>query len=150
MIIFSDTSALVKRYVSETGSTWVRQITSSRSGNLIFVARITWVEARSAFARRQREGSLTLTDVAQLVQTLRSHFNTQYQVSEIDSTLIETAGQLVERYLLRAYDAVQLAAALRIHDFFKQNQLMFVAADDRLLNIAAAIGLLTDNPNRHP
>ncbi len=81
---FGDSSALVKWYISETGSAWVQQITDPQTGNLLFIARITWVEVISAFARRQREGSLTFADVAQVIQEFRD-FNTQYQVIELEN-----------------------------------------------------------------
>ncbi len=109
---FLDSSALVKRYVSETGSAWIQLLTSSQTGNLLFIARITWVEVISAFARRQREGSLTSADVALVIQTFRSDLNTQYQVIELDATLAVSAGQLVGQYPLRAYDAGKLASVL--------------------------------------
>ncbi len=150
---FLDSSALVKRYVSETGSAWIQQITDPQTGNSLFIARITWVEVRSALARRQREGSLTLAAVNQLIQIFRSDLNNQYQVIELDSTLAETAGQLVSQYPLRAYDAVQLASVLRIQPAFattQSTQLIFLTADNRLSAIATALGLLTDNPNNHP
>ncbi len=150
---FLDSSALVKRYVSETGSVWVQQITAPQTGNLLFIARITWVEVISAFARRQREGSLTSADVAQVIQTFRSDLNTQYQVIELDATLAVSAGQLVGQYPLRAYDAVQLASVLRIQPAFATTQstsLIFLTADNRLSAIAQTLGLLTDNPNHHP
>lgn len=150
---FLDSSALVKRYVSETGSAWIQQITDPQTGNSLFIARITWVEVLSAFARRQREGSLTSTLVNQLIQIFRSDLNNQYQVVELDSTLAETAGQLVSQYPLRAYDAVQLASVLRIQPAFattQSTQLIFLTADNRLSAIAIALGLLTDNPNNHP
>jgi len=149
---FTDSSALVKRYISETGSAWVQQITDPQTGNLLFIARITWVEVISALARRQREGSLTLADVAQVIQTFRSDLNNQYQVIELDSTLAVSAGQLVGQYPLRAYDAVQLASVLRILPAFattQSTQLIFLTADNRLSAIAQALGLLTDNPNHH-
>ena len=47
---FFDTSALVKRYVNETGSRWVQTITASATRNKIIVARITWVEVLSVLA----------------------------------------------------------------------------------------------------
>ena len=150
---FLDSSALVKRYVSETGSVWVQQITAPQTGNLLFIARITWVEVISAFARRQREGSLTSADVALVIQTFRSDLNTQYQVIELDAKLAVSAGQLVNQYPLRAYDAVQLASVLRIQPAFTTTQstsLIFLTADNRNSAIAGALGLLTDNPNHHP
>ncbi len=150
---FLDSSALVKRYISETGSAWVQLQTDQETGNLLFIARITWVEVISALARRQREGSLTSADVAFVENEFRSDLNNQYQVIELDSTLAQTAGQLVGQYPLRAYDAVQLASVLRIQPAFattQSTQLIFLTADNRLSAIATALGLLTDNPNNHP
>ena len=67
--------------------------------------------------------------------------------------LARAAGQLVVQYPLRAYDAVQLASALRVQLDLAQTEatpLTFLTADDRLIAIAQAEGLLTDNPNHHP
>lgn len=150
---FLDSSALVKRYISETGSAWVQQITDPQTGNLLFIARITWVEVISAFARRQREGSLTSADFAQVIHEFRSDLNTQYQVIELDATLAERAGQLVGQYPLRAYDAVQLASVLLLQPALattQSTQLIFLSADNRLSTIAISLGLLFDNPNHHP
>lgn len=150
---FLDSSALVKRYVPETGSTWIRALSAQETGNSLIIARITWVEVRSAISRREREGSLTPTDATLIIQRFRSELNNQYQVIELDATLAETAGQLVGQYPLRAYDAVQLASVLRIQPAFATTQstsLIFLTADDRLSAVAGALGLLTDNPNHHP
>ena len=150
---FLDSSALVKRYVPETGSAWIRALEASDPDNSLIIARITWVEVRSASARRQREGSLTFPDATLIIQRFRSDLNNQYQVIELDATLAETAGQLVNQYPLRAYDAVQLASVLRIQPAFattQSTQLIFLTDDNRLSAIAQALGLLTDNPNHHP
>lgn len=150
---FLDSSALVKRYVPETGSTWIRALSAQETGNSLIIARITWVEVRSAISRREREGSLTPTDATLIIQRFRSELNNQYQVIELDSTLAETAGHLVSQYPLRAYDAVQLASVLRIQPAFattQSTQLIFLTADNRLSAIATALGLVTDNPNNHP
>ncbi len=147
---FLNSSALVKRYIPETGSAWVRQLAPPQTGNELFIARITWVEVKSAIARRQREGSLTSTDRTLIVQRFRSDVNNQYQVIELDSTLAETAGQLVSQYPLRAYDAVQLASVLLLQPAFAMTpstQLIFLTDDNRLSTIAIAQGLLTDNPS---
>ncbi|NEQ28188.1 MAG: type II toxin-antitoxin system VapC family toxin [Microcoleus sp. SIO2G3] len=150
---FIDSSALVKQYVPEIGSAWIQQIVSANSGNLIIIARITWVEVLSALARRQREGSLNTTDVHLIIQRFRFDLNTHYQVVELDQVLTESAGQLINQYPLRAYDAIQLASALRIQPIFAPStatSLTFLSADNRLLLIAQTAGLLIDNPNNHP
>lgn len=150
---FLDSSALVKRYVPETGSAWVQALADVATGNLLIIARITWVEVLSALARRQREGSLSDTEVDLIIQRFGYDLNNQYQVVELDKVLAQRAGQLVNHYPLRAYDAVQLASVLHIQPAFARatsTSLVFLTADDRLLTIAQAAGLLTDNPNNHP
>jgi len=150
---FLDSSALVKRYVPEMGSAWMQAIADAATGNLLIISRITWVEVLSALARRQREGSLNATDVSLIIQQFRFDLTNQYSVVEINQILAESAGQLVNQYPLRAYDAVQLAAVLRIQPAFAMatsTPLVFLNADDRLLAIAQTAGLLTDNPNNHP
>jgi hypothetical protein len=67
--------------------------------------------------------------------------------------LVERAGELIVQYPLRAYDAVQLASALRVQSLLTsmpETQLIFVSADNRLLDIAQSAGLAIDNPNNYP
>ena len=52
---FVDSSALVKRYVQETGTSWVRGITRRRPSTHIYIAIITAVEVTSAVARRRAQ-----------------------------------------------------------------------------------------------
>jgi predicted nucleic acid-binding protein len=150
---FLDSSALVKRYVNETGSIWVQAITAPQTGNKLIIARITWVEVLSALARLQREGNLPPTNVTKAVQAFQYHLDTQYQVVELDRPLAQAAGQLVQRHPLRAYDSVQLASALKLQPAFARAtsaSLTFVSADNRLISVAQTEGLLTDNPNNYP
>jgi len=147
-LYFLDSSALVKRYIAETGSAWVRALTDPAAHNPLIIARITWVEVLSALARRRREGSLTPDDVAKAIRAFRYDLDMQYQVAELTLTLAEAAGQLVTQHPLRAYDAVQLASALGVQA--RAPTLIFLSADDRLIAVAQAAGLATDNPAHHP
>lgn len=152
-VYFLDSSAVAKRYISEIGTLWIRQITNPEIQNDLFIARITWVEVLSALARRQREGSLSAETVESIRSVFAIHIERQYGVLEIDRELTNLAGDLVGQYPLRAYDAVQLAAALRLKSTLNQAGLsdpIFLTADQRLLDIAIAAGLPCDNPNQHP
>jgi len=113
-LYFLDSSALVKRYVAEAGSAWIKAMTDPGAYNQLIIARIAWVEVISALARRQREESLTSGDVAQAIQPFRYDLDMQYQVVEMGVALADLAGELVIQHPLRAYDAVQLASALRV------------------------------------
>ena len=151
-IYFLDSSAVVKRYVVETGSAWIQTITSPHAGNQLIIARLTWVEVLSAFARRQREGSFTPADTVNALSSFRYDLDHQYRVVELSRALIEAAGQLVGKHPLRAADAVQLAAALQVLPAFaaaKTVSCAFLSGDDRLTSAAAAENLKAENPNWH-
>lgn len=151
-IYFLDSSAIVKRYVPEKGTRWIQDLCDRQASHQLFVAGITWVEVLSALARRRREGSFNDSQIEQIYLAIKSHWNNQYRILELDQTLTQQAGELVNQYPLRAYDAVQLASALRLEMALRQAQLtglVFLSADDRLLGVAQAVGLLSDNPNRH-
>ena len=149
---FLDTSALVKRYVSETGSIWIRDVAASEADNKLFVSRITWVEALSAFSRRKREDSLSASDTDIAIRAFQHDWDTQYHIVELDYPVINAAGRLVQRHPLRAYDSVQLASALSLNPTFSRiapDAFVFISADKRLTDLAQAEGLQTDNPNHH-
>lgn len=59
---YLDSSALVKRYVDEIGSDWLRTLLAPDHDTLVFISRMTIVEVVSAFARRLRDGSLSLEE----------------------------------------------------------------------------------------
>ena len=61
------------------------------------------------------------------------------------------AAQLTQRHPLKAYDAVQLAVALRQNRALAlvERSLIFVSGDKTLLSAAQAEGLATDNPFDH-
>jgi uncharacterized protein len=152
-VYFLDSSALLKRYVPEVGTAWVQSITDSQNQNRLIVAHIAWVEVCSAIARRQREGSVSDVQANQILMAFRFHWNSQYFTAAIDETVVNLAGQLVNKHPLRAYDAVQLSAALSIRNEINPADVTsfhFLTADDRLLAIAQSENLLVDNPNWHP
>jgi len=150
---YLDSSALVKRYVAEAGSIWLQPIVAPATGYLLLTSRITTVEVAGALARRRREGSLAPSDYTDALQAFRYDTFTQYRLVEVDASVSDLAGDLVEHHPLRAYDAVQLASALaanRILQLLALSLLTFLSADDRLVAAARAEGLMADNPNLHP
>jgi hypothetical protein len=48
---FLDTSALVKKYMTEVGTTWLETLTAPDLDNKIILARVTWVEAKVSSQR---------------------------------------------------------------------------------------------------
>ena len=150
-VVYFDTSALVKRYITEVGSDWVSALLENQSSTM-FTSHLTVIEGVCTFARRQREGMLSSEDFHELVTVFDYDFSYHYNVLDVEPIVIETARHLATRHPLRAYDAVQLATAWLLNqDLLRTNKppLTFICADDRLLSIAQAEELLTDNPNQH-
>jgi uncharacterized protein len=142
-IYFLDSSALVKRYVSEAGSLWVIQLLDPALKHNIFIAVIASVEMIAAISRRARSGSLT----AQAAST------TDFEIIEITEMVISSAMQLAETYQLRGYDAVQLAAAVAVNQLCIAHNLtsvIFISADHELNAAAGREGLTIENPNNYP
>jgi predicted nucleic acid-binding protein len=159
-VYFFDTSALVKRYVDETGSTWVGQVTDPKSGNKIYITRITGVEVVSALMKKVRDTKslLPLGDAKKAIAEFRNDFENQYELLSVTDSLLQTAMGLPEKHKLRGYDAVQLTAALIISAQSAQQgipatgvpPLVLVASDNELLDAAQAEGLAVDDPRDHP
>jgi uncharacterized protein len=153
-VYFFDSSAVVKRYVSETGTAWVLRLADPRANNHIHLARITGVEVIAAITRRNRKGSLSASDAAAAIADFRYDFGTAYRIVEITPGLIASAMQLAETHALRGYDAVQLASGLEVNahtiSLGLPAAVTLVSADGGLNKAAVASGLATDDPNRHP
>lgn len=148
-VYFFDSSALVKRYANETGTAWVTTLVTT---NYVFLARITIVEVIAAIERRKRIGTITPVDAATAVTNFRGDATTDYALIDISRTLIAEAANLAELHGLRAYDAVQLAAALQVQrerQAFNLSALILVSADQTLNTAATAEGLTVEDPNNH-
>jgi predicted nucleic acid-binding protein len=147
-----DSSGLVKRYVDEVGSDWVRAIVVPAAANIVSIADITRAEVTSAFARRTREGIITLDERDALMQIFQAHCATQYRIVPTQPLIIDLATELLQRHPLRAYDAVQLASASLVNQSLIAHglsPLIFVTADDRLIAAAGGEAITAENPNLH-
>ena len=150
-VAYFDTSALVKGYIAERGSGWIRTLLQDQDP-IVFTSHMTAIEAACTFARRQREGLLSSDDHHQLVIAFDYDFAYRYNVLGVEPFVIDAARQMANRQPLRAYDDVHLATAWLLNEELlraDKSPLMFVCADERLIALVQAEGLLTDNPNHH-
>ncbi len=149
---YLDSSALVKRYLVEIGTSWV-QTWCADPTQTIAVAEIGLVEIAAAFAGKLRGAHVTPAQYQSVRTDLTIDARDEYVLVTVNRAVIDEAIELTARYRLRGYDAVHLACALILNRALLAHQLpplMFVSADDDLLKAAAAEGLPTDNPNLHP
>jgi len=150
---YLDASALVKRYMVEIGTAWVESLCADEDNNAIAIAHIGLVETAAAFGSKWRGGFITEADNDNALANLIRDASSRYQLVAVIPARIDTAIQLTRRWKLRGYDAVHLACALAVNEPLVNRglpPLTFVCADNELLFAAAADGLGTDNPNKHP
>jgi len=150
---FLDSSALIKRYVQERGSAWVRILAFPETGHTWLLARATMVEIYSALARRAREGSVSTADCAAAANAFTAHSQTEYEFVDLDYRVVRRARQLLDRQVLRALDAIQIASALVANDVLVDTSLpplILLSSDDRMNQAALVEGLAVENPTLHP
>jgi predicted nucleic acid-binding protein len=149
---FCDSSGLVKRYVNELGTAWVTGLLDPAANNSIHVSRITGVEVVSAITRRVRIGTLPVGLAANALGQFRADFKSRFRVVGITVAVVSEAMALAEKHALRAYDAVQLAAAQRVlARYLAVGENLTLISSDMDLNAAAlAEGFLVEDPNAHP
>lgn len=150
---FLDSSALVKCYAVETGTTWVNQLCDPVNPHTLLIASVTLVEVAAAFAAKRRSQEMTIEAYSRGIQDFIRDAAVQYRVLGVDQPVIALGVTLTTRQKLRGYDAVQLAVALTINAAFVGQQILpltFVRADRDLLTAASNEGLPTVNPNSYP
>lgn len=149
---FFDTSALIKRYVNEQGSSWVAATIDPATGARVYVAAITGVELVAAIARRLKGDLVSTLDAAAAVSRFHYDFAKEYLIVDISDAVITRSMAMAEAHALRGYDAVQLGAALELNGRRRAlgaTPLTLVTSDTELLIAATAENLPTDNPNIH-
>lgn len=154
---FFDSSSLVKKYISETGTNWVRNLFNAAPAHEIYVSRITEVEATAAIVRRRKSGSLSASDAALALQQLRSDFLIRFRILDVAALVATQACAIAEAHALRGYDAVQLASAIHIYNRLlslganpTQVSFVFISSDKELNSAAQIEGLTVENPSDYP
>ena len=108
MILYLDASALVKRYVAESGSAEVGEAVSQ--AELVGTALFSRAEVAAALAKAVRTGALTHEEALAGLQVLREEWPDLVRV-QLTEMVIASADALAWEYGLRGYDSIHLAAA---------------------------------------
>ena len=149
---FADSSTLVKRYIREAGSVWVSNLFAPTPHDDVHIVSITAVEIVAALMRRSRAGAMTTIEATTAASLFLADLPLDYQVVEVSEALIHLAIGLAQRYKLRGYDAVQLAAGCQINALCLSlglDPIIFLSADHELNAAARSEGLVVDDPNNH-
>lgn len=141
MILYLDTSSLVKLYVEEVGTDQVRDAVGA--ANVVATSRVAFPEAMAAFGRRLREKSLTREEFRGIEAAFARDWD-RVAVLDLDE---RAAGALAVRHGLRGFDAIHLEAALAVRKQASGTRLAFSSFDMALNAAARREGLEVFGPN---
>lgn len=140
MILFADTSALIKLYIEEDGS---EAMAERARRSRIALSVLAYAEVYSTFARRLREALLTEEEHDDLADRFERDWQSVIAVA-VRPPLIGRVPRLVREHPLRGADAVHLASALALRE--AGVDVTFAVADGRLVDAAGLEGLEVFNP----
>lgn len=110
MIVYLDTSAVVKLVVEEPGSDLAARLWDA--ADVRITSLVTYAEARAALAAARRDRRTTAGASAAAAVQLEARWSECTKVG-VSEPLVHDAGNLADAERLRGYDAVHLASALR-------------------------------------
>jgi len=140
VILYLDTSALVKLYAQEPGTdavkAWVAEAEATAT------SWVAYAETRAAFARARREGVTTPERHQERIGQFNRDWEALLRVHLL-AHIARSAGELTEVYGLRGFDAIHLASALHLRDRVTPVPFVLAAFDRRLRDAAERAGLQT-------
>ena len=137
MILYLDTSALVKRYVRESASDLV--IAFWNQAEEIVTSSVAYAETMAAFHRKKREGDATDDVIQKALDSFQEEWVGFIRI-EVNDGLNNHIRKVIGKYPLRGFDAIHLASAILVHERLPGN-LSFACFDQRLLEAARKEGL---------
>jgi predicted nucleic acid-binding protein len=145
-LYYLDTSALVKLYIREPGTDRILRLASRQSDSRLAILSLASVEFRSAIRKRERSGDIDRAGAARTIAKFEHHLEARFLRQTLNESVVDAALALIDRYPLRAYDALQLAGCLTLRDTSGGDDPVFVCADQTLLVAAQSEGLSTIDP----
>ncbi|HEY7849811.1 MAG TPA: type II toxin-antitoxin system VapC family toxin [Ktedonobacterales bacterium] len=156
---FLDSSAIVKRYHREPGTSWLQSICEPRSHPPLYASQLAQVEVVAALRRTGRTQNLHPSFVDVMTRGFERHIalsdptgpNPMYRLVPVSQPILALAAELCNQYWrlqpypLRSLDAIQLACALAAAADVS-DELVVVTADVRLAAIASLEGFRVIHP----
>lgn len=138
MILYLDTSALVKKYITEAGSSVVREAIGG--SELAGLSTIVRAETSAALAKSVRMGNITREEGLAALQLFRSEWASMIHI-QASENVIARADSMAWEYHLRGYDAIHLASAIVWQESLGRPVTMAVF-DQKLWTVAEQVGLI--------
>ena len=145
-----DTNAIVKQYVTETGTRLINYLFTHVFLDQIFCFFDSMAETYGAFVKKKNRGEITITAFDQAAQRFEIEFIHRAEIKKINATDNQktAAHPFINTYSFNHTDAYILRCALDKADELRitGDDLILVCSDGQLLRAAKKERLLTFDP----
>lgn len=133
MILYFDTSALVKYFHEETGTKTVTKLLDNPE-NEIYVSELVIIEFCSSLYRRFRNDEIDESQLNTAIHGFKKYLN-NINIEPVRRTIVKEAEKLLSRFGkyhgLRTLDALQLGT----FNLIAEKEWIFICADNKLCSI---------------
>jgi uncharacterized protein len=136
VIVYVDTSAFVPLLVDEPSSRACRELWNA--GDAVATSRLLFVEAAAALAQATRLHRLRESHRQSAVGLLEQLWQ-EFDIVEVDATVMRRAAEVAHLCRLRGYDAMHCASAEQLDDA----DLVVGSGDQQVLKACQQLGLAT-------
>jgi predicted nucleic acid-binding protein len=147
---YCDASALAKRYAPEVGSELMDHLFDHAGRDRLMCLLLGASEVVSLLVRKRNRGDLSRPNFIQSFINLHDEVINalDFETLEATNVLILASVPLIVKHSINSNDAVVLQSALDTAAALRSasDDLVFIAADQRLVRAAQAEGLTTFNP----
>jgi predicted nucleic acid-binding protein len=134
---YFDTSALVKRYISEPGSLQVRQLLRRHD---FLSSALTPVELLSGLSRRRLDGDLSEQTFVALLHRIQGD-RTRWALVEVGALVLNRAEEIVQgKVSIRTLDAIHVASLITFQTA-SERKIPLITGDGRQRDAATHLGL---------
>ena len=134
MIVYLDTSAILKRYFEESFSD--DMLSKWNNSEAVVSSSVAYAETMATICRKKKETGLDNIIIQKVMDTFKTEWNSFIRV-EVTDELNKHIDKVLQKHFLRGFDAIHLASALIIYERVPQN--FFFACFDQKLNQAAQL-----------
>ena len=151
-MIFLDTSALIKAYLREEGTSSLRRAIDGMRGSA-YVTRFVALEVLSALAKQTRANVLTRRRYRSVRAAFLVDLSATLSFVTVTDDVLSTASELVGRYRrvsVSAMDVLHVASALELQAHTPEKEVVLATSDHGMLALAKATGLKTFDSEVQP
>ncbi|HMV43804.1 MAG TPA: type II toxin-antitoxin system VapC family toxin [Leptospiraceae bacterium] len=132
MLVYLDSSVLIKKYFQEIGSGYIDQIWDE--SDYIAISQVGYSEILGTIHKKQKMERFSDRVKNQINKAFLEDWDSLIKVN-VDTTLNSELIRIHTKYLLRGFDAIHLATGIILSKQFEKD-LQFLTADTNLQNSA--------------